>query len=315
MFRDYSFLDFGKCEKWDSVYISPECLRIEPNGRARVSLSIPWEYWNNYLASFSKVMTIIHSGCAISGSFLPSPVFPCYPTQPVLHSSCESTIINLSEHVFMDAVREMDGDDVIYYIEVRNAANQKVISYILPERKGPMSFRELVRQFQAPQGSVNSWFPINHKSSDIFKNRTNQRIHYLKSSYENYSQDVKKMSWNHLQYLLSYVVESKTLIKTTTFNDSMMSGKVWKPISKLESHVSKSEEEIQMSIESDIHCLVLDKSATRDIWLWTGQCHCCKEVKWSIEIGDCNQNLSLAIHSGSSQCESFWQELVTISQS
>lgn len=56
--------------------------------------------------------------------------------------------------------------------------------------------------------------------------------------------------------------------------------------------------------------LHLNREAIASVWLWTGQCGCCAEKRWSVEVADARNQIGLAFMAGDDASESDWRSLL-----
>jgi hypothetical protein len=293
-----------------SARIDPECLSIELNGAVRVSLSVPLSVWFDFLAGLGDVLQLARSPVAVLAVSGSAPVLMNHGSTLLPRSECGLFAPNLAEFASLWALREVFPDGPLYLLEVRDARGRSAQRIVIPPGDARLAFQEFVCAHQSPARLCRPWFPPNHASSAQRRASLAGRIPWLQRRLEKGACDVRKLEWRQVETLLARAVAESQCLRTMHYNHALVCGAVWTP----EMHAARMPDEPAWPNVARFFgqgtALELRRDCPASAWLWTGQCSCCSDEKWAVEIGGPDDELALALNAPDESHETDWRDFL-----
>jgi hypothetical protein len=287
--------------------IQPDCLRIDSSGVVRVSLSVPAHTWFETLASFGDVLHLTRAPAAVLGQLGEMPAVQDWRNQALPRSRSGLFAPNLAEYASLWAVRETSPLGVLHGFEVRDVSGTVFERVLLPDDARLELFHQFVAAYQSPPEGAGHWFPPNHAWSSRRRSSLAARVPWLRSRWASGDRNVRRLPSVFIPNLLTAVGRTKLPIRTTHYHPALMRTVLWTP------HVCADAAQGGESVEffpGDGVGLHLNRPAIASVWLWRGECSCCAERRWSVEISDARDHIAFALMAGDETDESEWRASV-----
>lgn len=286
--------------------IRAQCLRIEAGGLVRVSLSAKARLWFNTLAELGDVLNLTSNSVATLSEYGKVPALEEW-RNGVLPRDCRGLFTpNLAEYATLWAVREDSPIGVLQGLESRDLCGEMFQRVFLPWAARYEVFERFVTECQSSPHKAGHWYPPNHAWSRQRRAKLTGRIPWLRAQHAQHSPHVRELPVEFLAKALTAAAEHKFCIRTAHYHPALIRTAIWTPECEPGS-VSGNEEDL---FHGGSVGLYLHRPAIKSVWLWSGQCECCAERRWSIEVGNQNDELGLALITGDEANESVWRELV-----
>jgi len=120
--------------------------------------------------------------------------------------------------------------------------------------------------------------------------------------------DVSPIPLDWLPDIFSLASAVKVSLRTTLYSHAAVHRVIWTPQS-IES-VSENLKSQSVFASSDCTALHVHDAAVATAWLWTGKCVCCGTQRWTIEVGDMQNHLALALSVEDAARESEWRRWI-----
>lgn len=294
-----------------SARIAPECLHIEPGGVVRVSLQVPLAAWFEFLARLGEATFLARSSVAVLATGGSLPKLVPHGNQVLPRSQCGLFSPNLAEFATLWAVREIFDDGPLYLLEVRDARAHPSQRIVIPPGEARLLFQEFVCAHQSPAGQCRPWFPPNHSAAAKRRANLAGRIPWLRQQLRQGVREARELTLSHVEELLVRAVESGQRLRTMLYNRTLIWGAVWTP--EMHAPARLPGDPIPQNVArffGDRTGLELCCDSPASAWLWTGQCACCGEEKWAIEVGGPNDEIALALTAPDDASEIAWREFL-----
>ena len=289
--------------------IDPECLRIDENGVVRVALSVPANDWFDALNKLGETLQLTRNAVAVLGQLGVTPRMADW-RNPVLPRDNQGLFTpNLGEYASLCAVRELSPFGLTHGFEscdISGASFQRIILRASSRRD---LFEQFVTDHQSPPEEASRWFSPNHASSLERCASITGRIPWLRHRFAKGARDVRPLPVSFVAQMFTTLEQARLPIWTTLYSRALINKAIW----TVEAHDS-----VPDSMDSDLPFfygngvgLHLNRLAIASVWLWMGQCACCDEERWAVELADAGGCACLTIAAGSGRRESDWRNLLT----
>lgn len=287
--------------------IHPECLHIDADGAVRVSLSAPAETWFNTLHELGEVLHLARNQIAVLGAISPLPALADW-RNPVLPRDWSNGFTpNLGQYASLWAVREPSPAGTAYGLEARDVAGHTFQKIVLTAPARRELFEQFVITHQSPVSEAGNWYSPNHAASVQRCCVITQRVAYLRSRLVKGASNVRQLPVEILPRLLTTAAKLRLPLRTTHYNPALNLAVVWTPNTP---DVTPDETTGIAFYNGDSVGLHLALPAVTSVWLLQGRCKCCDKHHWTIEVGDGQDHIGLAITVGDERFEADWRELL-----
>lgn len=286
--------------------IQPDCLRIDANGVVRVSLSAPARTWFETLAQLGEVLHLTRNPVAVLARLGQMPLIEDWRNIVLSRDSFGMFAPNLAEYSGLWAVREASPLGMIHGLEARDVSGIVFERVLLPARARRELFEQFVTAYQSPPEEAGSWFPANHAWGASRRATLASRIPWLRLRWTNGDRKVRRLPARFVPKLLIAAARAKLELRVTLFHPALTRTVKWTPQAHAESHGHSSSE----FFDGECIGLHLNRQFVASVWLWMGQCSCCADRRWSIEVADARDQLGLALMAGDEGVESEWRALL-----
>jgi hypothetical protein len=285
--------------------ILPECLRIGADGSVRVSLSASAQTWFEMLARLGEVLQLSRNPVGVLGRLGTMPELCDGHNGPLPRSRDGLFTPNLAEYANLWAVREMSPLGAMHGFEVWDVAGHSFERIWLSHGANRELFEQFVIQYQSPPAAGN-WFPPNHAGSARRRQRLAGRIPWLRAELANASPHVRRLPPKFLAKALVAAAKANFPVRLTQYHPALIRTLIWTPQIPEEMKRRRPPD----FFHGDDAGLHLHFRGVASAWLWTGQCGCCAEQRWSIELADARDHIGFALLAGDEAGETAWRELI-----
>lgn len=289
--------------------VQPECLHIDPAGTVRVVLSASPREWFGTIAHLGEVLHLARNSVGVLGRLGRAPAPMLGPGQDSLLPSDRAGAFrpNLAEYASLSAIRENSPVGTLYGLEARDAAGVAFERILLPLAADHARFKQFVISHQSPPEEAGSWFSPNHASGRRRRARLASRIPRLRSQWEAGERSIRRLPSRIVPKLLAAAARWKLPLRTTSFHRGLIRSVTWVP--QTHGETPRADGALEF-FQDDITSLHLDRRGVVTVWLWTGQCSCCSDTRWRIEVGDARESVGLSITAGTGVPDVEWRDLV-----
>src|SRR5262249_55737332 len=140
------------------------------------------------------------------------------------------------------------------------------------------------------------WFPANHAWSVHRRGSLAVRGPWLRARWGAGGQRVRRLRTRGVSPLLALAAQTRLQLRTALYQPSQLRTVLWTPSS--ECVVVEHGHAQQEFFHGDDIGLHLNLKGVAEVWLWAGQCACCSEERWSIELADHWDYIGLALMAG-----------------
>jgi len=290
------------------VRIRPNCLHIDGGGMVRVGIAATPQEWFETIAQMGEMLHLTSNAVAVMGKFGAAPALADWRNPVLPRDNFGFFTPNLAEYASLWAVREASDLGVLYGLEARNLSGMVFERFLLPPQTPCAIFSRFIATHQSPYGheQMRPWFPANHAWSARRRANLTGRIPWLQAQWLEDDPRVRLLRTQALSQLLTVAGQAGLPLRTTLYQASQTRTLRWTPAVSNISAPGQSHE----FFHGDDVGLHLSLPAARSAWLWAGQCGCCTEERWSIEIFDHSDHLSLALMAGEPGFEDDWRDLI-----
>lgn len=283
--------------------IQPDCLRIDTNGIVRVSLATTAQTWFNTLSQLGEVLHLTRNPVAVLGKLGPVPALEDWRNYVLPRDKAGQFAPNLAEYAGLWAMRDVSPMGVLHGLEARDVSGAAFERVVLPVGTRHELFEQFVTEYQSPPEAASHWFPLNHAWSTQRRAKLAGRIPWLRSRWIAGDPNVRRLTIRLVSKLLAAAAGEKLAIRTAFYHPALTRTLIWKP----ETSEGQASAEFFHGTGVALH---LNRSAMAGVWLWTGQCACCAEQCWSIEVTDHRDQIGLAFMASDETGESAWRALI-----
>lgn len=298
-------LGLGGC--FCGARIHADCLHIGSDGSVRVSLSAPAEEWFNTLHELGEVLHLSRNHIAVLGTISPLPALADW-RNPVLPRDLSNGFTpNLGQYASLWAVREPSPAGTAYGLEARDVTGHIFQKIVLTAPARRELFEQFVITHQSPVSEAGNWYSPNHAASVQRCHVITQRVPYLRSRQVKGVAHVRQLPVGILPHLLTAAAKLRLPLRTAHYNPALNTAVVWTPNVP---DAPPNEMDGIAFYNGDSVGLHLALPAVTGVWLWQGRCKCCDKQHWTIEVGDGQDHIGLAITVGDERFEADWRELL-----
>ncbi|HVY72208.1 MAG TPA: hypothetical protein VHH73_19905 [Verrucomicrobiae bacterium] len=292
-------------ESRDEERIQPHCLRIDPGGVVRVGLSTTPRAWFERLSLFGEVLHLTRNPIAVLGKLGPVPKLNNW-LNPVTPSDLHNTYTpNLAEYATLWAVREASLAGVLHGLEARNVSGTIFERVLLPAGVNRDFFEQFVLAHQSTPEEGRPWYSPNHAWAKRQRDRLASRIPWLRARWEAGFTHVRLLPPEFPVRLLEAAGRSGFQLRLAHYSPALVRAVHWTP--RLREEPATGCMEFFHGDDVGFH---LSTKGVASAWLWTGQCACCGEDRWSVELADRSDQLGVAMMAGSGGQEPEWRRLI-----
>ncbi|MBG86562.1 MAG: hypothetical protein CMO80_06645 [Verrucomicrobiales bacterium] len=307
LFKNEGFTEFASdCSDW----LREDCVVEGDDGNSHVSLSVPRDVWFEFIESIGGGLHVACSPVAVlgvSGSYSPE---LAYGSEPVPSSECGLYSPNLPEFGSLWALREQYDDGAHYLLEVRDVCGCPAQRVLIPHSANDV-FLEFVSTFQTAPDERGTWFSPNNASAEHRRRTLSNRIPWLRQLNHKEVAASRVLPIEFIDELLARSLERSLQVRTTIYNRAILQGAIWTPeMRSLATVPAGGQNANVIRYFGDGTGLELIQDCKASAWLWTGQCNCCGEEKWAIEVGGPNDELSFAVRSVGEKHETQWRSFL-----
>lgn len=288
--------------------IQPDCLHIDGKGTVRVGISATAAEWFEAGQSLGEVLHLTRNPVAVLARLgsIPSLIDWRNPVLP--RDACGLFTPNLAEYAGLWAVREISEVGVLYGLEARDNSGLVFERFLLPVHASPEPFTQFVITHQSPCEEAGPWFPANHASSARRRASLAMRIPWLRARWEAGDRRVRRLRRPAVSQLLALAAQAGLPLRTTLYQPSQIRTVTWSPSYEGVAGVSThGPQEFFPGSDIGLH---LNLRGVTGVWLWSGQCACCSEERWSVELADHQDHIGMALMAGTPAAEGTWRELI-----
>jgi hypothetical protein len=244
-----------------------------------------------------------------TGGSLPALIH--HGNQVLPRSRCGLFSPNLAEYASLWAVREVFSDGPLYLFEVRDARGRPSQRIVIPPGEARQLFQEFVCAHQSPVGQCEPWFPPNHIAAAKRRSNLAGRIPWLRQRLRQGVAEARELTLHHVEELLVRAVDSGQRLRAMLYNRALICGAVWTPEMHAPARLpGDSGPQNVARFFGDCTGLELYRDCPASAWLWTGQCACCGEEKWAVEVGGPDDEIALALTAPDEAGEAQWREFL-----
>ena len=114
-----------------------------------------------------------------------------------------------------------------------------------------------------------------------------------------------------MEELLVHAGNSRERLRTIVYNPAVISGAVWIPEPCGPGALSnQSGAQNVTRFFGEGVALELYRDCLATSWLWTGQCLCCGEEKWAVEVGGSGDEIALSLNAPDEASEGARREFI-----
>jgi hypothetical protein len=288
--------------------ILPDCLHIDQKGTVRVGISATAAEWFETLGSLGEVLHLTRNPVAVLARLGAAPSLVDW-RNPVLPRDCFGQFLpNLAEYAALWAVREVSEIGVIYGLETRDNSGLVFERFLLPSEASPDPFTQFVLIHQTPCEDASPWFAANHAWSARRRASLEVRVPWLRARWEAGDPRVRHLRMRAVSQLLSLAAQTGLPLRTTLYQPSQMRTVLWTPDNECAaSAAGRGQREFFHGDDVGLH---LNSKGVAGVWLWAGQCACCSEERWSVELADHRDHIGLALMAATPAAENTWRNLI-----
>lgn len=293
---------------FNGVRIRPECLRIGTDGSVRVRLAATAREWFDLLAQLGETLTLTRNRMAVLGQMGPGPTMMDWRNDLLPRDASGLFTPNLAEYASLWAVREWSAETLIYSLEVQDVGGRTFQKVVLTDAARHGLFEQFIAGYQSSAEYPRPWFSPNHIWSHRRQNSIAGRIPLLRSRLHQKTNEVRRLSLSILPRLLTALTQDGCPIRTNVYDRPFIHGAFWTP------EAMEVAEDAPGTSSHFLHGgdvgLHLDLDHVTSLWLWSGKCWCCGDQRWSVELGDAQDRIGLAISAGSEHFEADWRAML-----
>ena len=290
------------------VRIEPECLRIDRQGKVRVGLSASPGQWFGFLAGLGETLHFKRNPVAVLGRRGRFPLLDDWSHPELPAARRELCSANLAEHGRLWATLEITDAGPRHGLEVEDLARSVFQRVWLTQASRWDLFEEFVTQHQSPPEQAEIWLSPNHARSARRRATLLARVRTLRAQQAAGSPEVRRLPGGALARLLEEAGRAGLPIRTMVYSPAMVQGAVWIPAAQ--AAPAGLEPDAAAFFSDGETRLWLSSADLSTAWLWCGPCACCGEVRWSVEVADRSDGMSLALRAGTEAHESAWRDVV-----
>lgn len=287
--------------------IQPDCLRIDSNGVVRVSLSATARTWFEMLRQLGEVLHLTRNSMAVLGRLSQMPAVEDWRNAVLPRDTYGLLTPNLAEYASLWAVREVSPLGVIHGLEVRDVSGVVFERVLLPAGARRELFEQFVTAYQSPPEEAGNWFPPNHAWSARRRAKLAGRIPWLRMQWTSGNRNVRRLPARFVPKLLAAAARAKAQLRTIHYHPALIRTVTWTPQQCAETKRGDGSLEF---FDGDRVGLHLNRPAIASVWLRTGQCACCADQHWSVEVADVCDQIRIALMAGDGAGESAWRGLL-----
>jgi len=289
------------------VRIQPDCLRIDATGAVRVSVSVTARAWFEMLSQLGEVLHLARNSVVVLGRLDQMPTVDDWRNTVLPRDSLGLFTPNLAEYASLWAMREPSPMGVVYGLEVRDVSGMAFERVFLPTGARHELFEQFVTAYQSPPEEAGNWFPPNHAWSAQRQASLAGRIPWLRNRWASGDRNVRRLPARFVPKLLAAAARAKLQLRTTFYHPALMRTVKWTPQTCAD---ARRGDGALRFFDGDCVGLHLNHRAIASVWLWMGQCSCCADSRWSVEVADSRDHVGLAFMAGDEAGESDWRGLL-----
>jgi hypothetical protein len=265
--------------------------------------------WFDAISRFGEVLRLTRNPVAVMGKLAQIPMLDDWRNPVLPRDGCGGCAPNLAEYASLWAVREFTPLGVLHGLEARDVSGMVFERVLLPVDARRDLFQQFVAEHQSPPEETGHWFPANLIQSARRRASLAGRIPWLRSRWDSGDRNVRRLPVRFVAKLFAAAARMKLPLRTIGYHPAQMRTLRWTPQTCAES--ARADGALDF-FEGDGAGLHLNRRAIASVWLWTGQCSCCTQAQWSVELADSRDQIGLAIMAGDRTVESDWRDLINL---
>jgi hypothetical protein len=195
----------------------------------------------------------------------------------------------------------------VYGLESCGLTGEVFQRVLLPVGRCNKTFQQLVASSQSPPEKNGNWFSPNHAWGTQRRTKIAARIPWLNAQLRRNSSAVLKLPAQFLTRLFTAAARNQFPVRTMQYHPAFVRTAVWTP--KLCELAKQADGGVEFFHDDGVGLHLLP-SQIGGVWIWKGQCTCCGERHWSVEVADSQGQLGLAIVTSDEGNEHRWRELL-----
>jgi len=294
---------------WAAGY-DRECVGRDESGAGYVTLAAPAGALIDYLNGLRGALQLTCSRVAVLATTAEARISWRPGEGPMPGDERARTFFNLAEFAYVRAVKETGPLGVRHLLEIRDSRSCPGQQWLIPEAEVP-GFLDFARAFQCAQDLPSAWYSPNHAASARRLQTLTHRIPWLRQLHgRGATALVRPMEPLRVEATLRRAALEGQALRTTVYNRSMFQGAVWTSEASTFDDRSGTDGARVARFRGDGVGLELNGDAAFSAWLWMGQCACCNEEKWAVELADENDELAFAIRAPEGTDEPDWRDFL-----